>query len=216
MRKYRPKKSNSHPENVVSHLKLLRKCVLGISLGTTRFEEGPLSEMMAFVDSTADHCLCLIGDGIHRHNIEGNARADAEILDRDLGTQMLSVCRRMACKCSSCRFDFCMCSEIQKTDEYLRFHRQVIKAFDGSKKLREFIHDDAVRFVSRGGGQVHLAEKYIVEEIAVFSTLVKEEWLIMVYPNEDLRTLRAAAEGQFGGLLPDQLSKRGFIRIVKS
>ena len=179
-------------------------CILGFSLQNKNFSTAKLVGMLDWVGRYFKNCTLLIGDGIHRHTLEIQGIDANYSYDKALrlGLEVIETNKPVIqAHRESCNITIVLCSEIQKTKSYQQHYQSLTKLFNDSVAFADCLRDFANTFVDRRNLTIEEIniniEKsclYLLEELAVFTTLSEQGCKVFVYPGA-LRALTEIAEG---------------------
>jgi len=148
----------------------------------------------------------MLGDGLHRITLqldsdasESEALEHSKWLARDFVYSQLSV---FGLAQSSCTFDFVFCSEIQRTDLYLNYYRELSALFKANNDFQNSFRAFSAEFLRRKPqrqeypeSHVEMSCRYLLEELAVICCLAQDRSCTFVYPGS-LTILEEIAEGK--------------------
>jgi Ala-tRNA(Pro) deacylase len=179
-------------------------CILGFSLENKNFSTAKLVGMFDWVCRYFKNCTLLIGDGIHRHTLETQGMDANYSHDKALrlGLEVIENNKPVIqAHRDSCNITIVLCSEIQKTKSYQQHYQNLTQLFNRSLAFADCLRDFANTFVDRRNltrEEINInIEKsclYLLEELAVFTTLSEQGCKVFVYPGA-LRALTEIAEG---------------------
>lgn len=208
------------PTEAKSELEKIDSCYLGVSLQTPAFEPPQLNATVDWIATKFASCTVAVGDSIHRHTLQILRGISAEAALKEalkLGDRFVTERAPIFAKHERCIFDFVRFSEIQETNEYKEFERQIWHLFERDAGFRSSIYNSARGFVARRVGkfQSHLSNKvrfielscqYLLEEIACFTWLSSRGLRVDVYPGGELPVLIEVARGKYA--VPSPLKDR--------
>lgn len=184
---------------------------LGVSLGrdTDKFRGEKLGAIVAWIGTRATSCLVLVGDGIHRLNLQmecGLGEEESDVSACQYGADFVHDSRQLLLAESRCRFDIAFCSEVQKTNGYTRWYTELSSAYRDNADFRSSLDEDAQGWIERRrrAGRLDvstaaanaLSARYLLEELAIFSCLAETGFRVMVYPGKELETTRRIRYGE--------------------
>lgn len=191
-----------------------RRCYMGISLDNPVFTGATLKTLLRWATGHFDKCLIVVGDYLRRYNeqifsaLTGPAAAEAalgsgqEFLDRNrdllasFDSEKLVVTRWQPCLTGR---------------EYLDARQTLADLYGADDKFRAAVQRDGAAFLRRQQRHgrklaveeeraIELSCEYLLEEIAVFSSLAQQGWKVELYPGPELDVLVEAARGDYTGI----------------
>ncbi|WP_341529356.1 tRNA-dependent cyclodipeptide synthase [Nostoc sp. UHCC 0302] len=216
--KYRVEIAAVIPQVARHELDIYEHCFLGISLESKNFSIARLIGMTDWISKHFKKCTVLIGDSIHRITLQINQGLNekqslnkALILGREYVDNASYVFDNYT---ANCLFNVIFCSEIQKTEDYFKYYEQLKNIIRQNENFANSVKSSVKEFVLRHFEQntenfdsyVELSSRYLLEELAIFACLVKDDLSIMIYPGSLLKILGEIAEGHYSGV-PDSLKK---------
>jgi tRNA-dependent cyclodipeptide synthase len=213
--KYRVEIEEVIPESAKKELKNYEHCFLGVSLESDQFSTTRLVAMADWISKHFKKCTIFVGDSIHRITLEINqnlneyqARNKALILGREYIYNASYVFENYA---ANCNYDVIFCSDIQKTEDYYKYHELLQKNVKNDVILsnlfkfhaREFVLHHFESNTENFEFYVEMSCRYLLEEIAITACLVKYGLSIMVYPGS-LGIFKELTLGHYPGI-PDCL-----------
>ncbi|HEY9800179.1 MAG TPA: tRNA-dependent cyclodipeptide synthase [Leptolyngbyaceae cyanobacterium] len=213
--KYKVEIEEVIPESAKQELKNYEHCFLGVSLESDHFSTTRLVAMADWISKHFKKCTVFIGDSIHRITLQINqglneeqARKKALILGREYIYNASYIFERYAVNCD---YDVIFCSDIQKTEDYFKYHEQLNNFIRQNKNFsdllkfygREFAIHQFDENTENFEFYVELSCRYLLEEMAHFACLVNYGLSIMVYPGS-LGIFKELTIGDYTGI-PDCL-----------
>ncbi|MBD2525812.1 tRNA-dependent cyclodipeptide synthase [Nostoc sp. FACHB-133] len=213
--KYKVEIEEVIPESAKQKLKNYEHCFLGVSLESEQFSTTRLLAMADWISKHFKKCTIFVGDSIHRITLQINqglneyqARNKALILGREYIYNAGYVFEGYA---ANYDYDVIFCSDIQKTEDYFKYHEQLHKAVKDDIKIsnlfklyaREFVLHHFESNTENFELYVEMSSRYLLEEIAIAACLVKYDLSIMIYPGS-LGIFKEIALGHYPGI-PDCL-----------
>ncbi|WP_179073052.1 tRNA-dependent cyclodipeptide synthase [Nostoc sp. C057] len=194
-------------------------CFLGISLESENFSIAKLVGMTDWISKHFKKCTVLIGDSIHRITLQINQDLkEKQALNKALiqGRQYVDNASYVFDNyIATCIFNVIFCSEIQQSEDYLKYYEQLQNLIRQDEKFANSVKSSVKEFVLRHFKQntenfdfyVELSSRYLLEELAVFTCLIKYDLsIMMIYPGSLLKIFEEIAEGHYPGV-PDSLKK---------
>ncbi len=199
----------------------LRQCYLGISIDNPIFYGQSLEAMLLWASGKFDRCLVIIGDYLRRYNehifsgLTGEAAETAAFLAGDSFLQQTS---RIFQKFTEPHFRLIRWKECLESNEYKSSKAILDKLFASDESFRSSVQKDALSFIKRQKKRnqplkaatdesIEISSRYLLEEIAVFSSLSEQGWNVELYPGPELRVLIEIANGNYANV-PEGLKKR--------
>jgi len=198
-----------------------KKCYLGISLENPLFEGDSLRAMLLWASEKFEHCLVIVGDYLCRFNeriVNGCDENRAGELALGLGDLFLSRTSGLFEGLAARNVLLTRWKEHLHSEQFSRPKAVLDELFESDEDFRASIEYDALSFVKRlrkrnpnppvGVEQaLRLSCQYILEEVAVFSSLSELGWSVELYPGSELRVLANVAKGAYPRV-PAGLKKR--------
>lgn len=215
--RYRVFVSHIAPESARQKLKDQEHCFLGVSLENKDFSTAKLFSIVDWISKHFKKCTVLVGDSLHRITLqidqglsENQALNNALILGREYVNRESNV---FECYSDACSFNFIFCSEIQETEDYVRYYEQLSSLFRSDEQFANSIKSFARTYILRRFAEnsesferyVEMSCAYLLEELAIFACLAQYDLSIMVYPGS-LAIFEEISEGQHPKV-PDCLKK---------
>lgn len=192
--RYRAKIARVSPVSRRDNFTAEQACFLGVSLENSNFTPGKVRALVEWTSRRFDQCVVLIGDSIHRINLESRgyateeALAEARRLGREFIDNNLDAFEEGR---DSTEFTFITCDEVQDWPDYPQFHQQLCGLFDDDRKFRESIEAFGRTYHTKRLAEYGEAERvryqprscdYFLEEFAIFSCLKQRDLGVMIYP----------------------------------
>ncbi|NEQ37460.1 MAG: tRNA-dependent cyclodipeptide synthase [Okeania sp. SIO3I5] len=186
-----------------------QKCIFAISLGSKNFVyRERLEACIKLISENFQTCLVLVGDSVHRLTIEvrqGIEGDDAWLQAIRTGEKFVNENSFLFEQYSeNCQFEFKMASEIEKRSDYNIYYEELQSLYQENRSFQTMVNSFAQKYLNRGEevvteqlGEVrqkYLATTYLLEESALFTCLVKQGWLVFVYPGS-IKTFEEISEG---------------------
>ena len=209
------------PRISASDLFSRKQSYLGISLENPLFASDSLKAMLIWASQKFEQCLVVVGDYLARFDeqiITGcdENRAGKRAIKR--GDLFISQTKEIFDNLPAVKIKLTRWKEHLQADEFIKSKRILGDIFESDKAFRASVEYDALSFVERKKKHnQHLAVetdealrlccRYILEEIAVFSSLSERGWGVELYPGSELRVLAEVAKGRYPGV-PEGLKNR--------
>jgi tRNA-dependent cyclodipeptide synthase len=206
--KYRIEVTQVFPEVKRNMLQNHNHCILGFSLQNSNFIPAKLAGMTEWISRNFSECTVIIGDSIHRITLEINGTPRQYSLNkalkigRDVIDDSAAIFNRHEDKC---KFNFALCSELQKDDSYESYHNSLINLFQQNEDFQNSVHGFSDMFLGKHSSQHNpelsnyhreLSVSYLLEESACLAILVKRGIYPFVYPGA-LTVIQKLCQGQF-------------------
>ncbi|MBC1237261.1 tRNA-dependent cyclodipeptide synthase [Nostoc sp. 2RC] len=216
--KYRVEIAAVIPQIARHELDRYEHCFLGISLESENFSIAKLVGMTDWISKHFKKCTILIGDSIHRITLQINqGLKEKQALNKALiqGREYVENANYVFDNyIKTCIFNVIFCSEIQQSEDYFKYYEQLQNLIRKDEKFANSVKSSVKEFVLRHFEQntenfdfyVELSSKYLLEELALFTCLIKYDLSIMIYPGSLLKIFEEIAEGHYAGV-PDSLKK---------
>lgn len=206
-----------------------KKCYLGISLDNPVFEGNSLQALLLWITGKFEHCLVIVGDYLSRFNeriLNGCDRETASKIACDRGDEFITKTQHLFQQLPDGRATLTRWKEHLQTDHYKKAREIIDNIFASNDEFRASVERDALSFVKRLSKRNHtlalekpeavsLSSEYLVEEIAVFSSLSEQGWQVELYPGPELRVLVDVAKGKYKDI-PIGLSQRISVELKLS
>lgn len=216
--RYRAKIDAVYPIKNRKNFESYNKCFLGISLENSNFKTEKLEGIVKWVARRFKDCTVLIGDSIHRLNLQSIKQVKPEIsLNQaiEIGKEFLDKNRYIFNNyCSGTKFNFLTCNAIQQTYQYADFYKKLDKLartnidfYRSLKIFAENYHCKNPKEINdiRMKIKIETSIKYFLEEFSIFACLYQDGHEVMVYPGT-FSTLSEIADGLHQDA-PDELKQ---------
>lgn len=195
----------------------LDSCFLGVSLENGNFAPAKFKAMLEWVSRRFSHCIVLVGDSIHRINLETTGLPEKVALAKALeignsfvqdNEHILNLFEQQT------EFTFETCSRIQTLKDYAYFHQCLQAFFESNAKFRSSVEAFGRKYHTRRSGNLSdvLLEQrirrscdYFLEEFAIFACLQRHGFSVMVYPGT-FSTLTEIVNGEYPNL-PEEIKQ---------
>ena len=198
-----------------------KKCYLGISLENPLFAGDSLFAMLKWAAGKFEKCLVVVGDYLSRFDeqiIAGCDENKAGQLAVKKGDMFISKTKDIFGSFPQDSVILTRWKGHLQTGEFKRSKRILDEIFESDKDFRKSVEYDALSFVERQKKHnqhpaveesvaLWLCCQYIMEEIAVFSSLSERGWNVELYPGSELRVLAEVAKGRYTRV-PEGLKNR--------
>jgi tRNA-dependent cyclodipeptide synthase len=199
------------PKIPESQLFSRKKCYLGISLENPLFSGDSLKAMLIWAAEKFEQCLVIVGDYLARFDeqiITGCDENRAGQLAIKRGDSFISQTKDIFSTLPAERITLTRWKERLQTEEFKRSKKILDEIFDTDVDFRKAVEYDAMSFVERqkkhnqhpaveADVALQFCRRYIMEEIAVFSSLSERGWGVELYPGSELRVLAEVAKGRY-------------------
>ena len=219
---YRAKIDSVAPLAARNSFEQLDSCFLGVSLENSNFQPAKLEAMVEWISRRFSHCLVLVGDSIHRINIELTRSLDPEsaLLEAlEIGRAFVREQEHIFNAFGEqTKFTFETCSQIQTWEDYAHFYQCLQIFFESNAKFRSSVEEFSRNYQIRKSPNLSdaLLEQrirrscdYFLEEFAIFACLQKRGFSVMLYPGA-FSTLTEIVNGDY----PDIFEEIKQLRIV--
>jgi len=204
-------------EELFSH----KKCYMGISLTNPVFQGRALEALVNWMTDRFQHCLVVIGDVLWRYNeqiFSGLDPEKAQTRAQQLGDTFIEQTKRLFRSLPNDRLELTRWQSHLETPEFLKSKKQLNLLFESDTEFRSAVQRDAYSFIRRQAKQnrdfavptekaIELSSQYLLEEIAVFSSLSEQGWHVELYPGPELKVLIDIAKGKYRNV-PKGLTER--------
>lgn len=193
-----------------------RKCYIGISLDNKVFYGKSFDILLGWATEKFDSTLIVIGDYLRRYNeyifngLEGADAYDKSIKAGDKFLEQASeTLKRYADKgLEITRWKPCIENETFDSNKKI-----VDSLYSNDQAFKAAVQKDAFSFIKRQQNNtnqssvstekaIELSSQYLLEEIAVFSSLSQQGYKIEIYPGPELHCLLEVAKGNFQAIPP--------------
>jgi len=205
------------PEQLTSYT----RCYMGISLDNPDFYGTSLEALLLWVTKNYQQCLVIIGDFLRRYNEQifvcesGNSAEKASLAE---GQTYLEQTRQIFSKYSEPSIKIVRWKECLDSVEYKQAKQILDRLYNSDQAFKASVQKDSFSFINRQKRKkqilavsieqaIEISSAYLIEEIAVFSSLADLGWNIEIYPGPELGVLVDIAKGNFSNI-PEGLKKR--------
>lgn len=205
---YKASLSKVSPAHLRSSLSEYKKCIFGISLGSKNFvDRKRIEPCIKWISENFNACLVLVTDSIYRLTIEvrqgvkgDEARLEAIRTGEQFINEHYSLFEQYS---GSCQFKFKKASEIEQQSEFNIYYEQLESLYKKNESFQGLVNLFAQKYLNRVQQleteqldelRQHLGITYLLEESALNACLVKQGWLVVVYPGS-IKTFEDISEG---------------------
>jgi tRNA-dependent cyclodipeptide synthase len=208
-----------------------RRCYIGISLDNPVFYGKSLKAILTWGEENFDHCLIVLGDYLRRFNeYIFNSLNDeaAEKASFEAGNDYIAKTKDIFQQFNEDKLQLARWKDCLQADEFKKSRAILSKLYDTLPAFKASVQRDAFLFLKRQKRKnqkmslpmeeaIELSSQYLLEEIAVFSSLSEQGWKVELYPGPELTVLVDIAKGQYSDI-PQGLKERVNVelRISKS
>lgn len=205
--KYKIEVVEVFPETKRNEIKSYNHCMLGRSPENISFIPEKLASISEWISANFSECSVVIGDSIQRYTLEidgmspEDAINDALKIGRNIIARDAVMFNRHR---EQCKFNFVLCSELQKEDDYQFYHNSLLTLLENDENFKNSVGKFADMFLEHRPQQrfelIHyhrqLSTNYFLEEAACFAVLAKKGIHLFVYPGS-LTVLQELCQGKF-------------------
>jgi len=197
------------------------RCYIGISLGNPLFQGKSLQAILSWAVERFEQSLVIIGDYLCRFNerIFHGVNSEQTIqVSQNLGDDFLRQTKELfeqfpEDKLKPIRWKKCL-----ENVEYMEAKSILDNLFKQNPLFKASVEKEAFSFINRQTKHnqklaveteeaIKLSCEYLLEEIAVFSSLSQQGWQVELYPGCELKVLEDIAKGKYNNI-PTGLKKR--------
>ena len=222
--KYKASIRDRIPHDIKDRMQTIDNCILGVSMGNPSFAPSKLVGITDWINNNFTNCKVLVGDSLYRLTLQISQQYDneKEALHKALfmGQKFIHEQRVLFDRHSkTCDFEFILASEIQQQRDYQVYYEDICDLYNTDKIFHHSVISFAQTFIGRRidnpsqeqEKECMLSVSYLLEELAIFSCLIKGGYPIMVYPGS-IDVLIEIAEGKHPSL-PPSLQKLMYISL---
>lgn len=204
-------------------------CYLPVSLETKPFQQPILDVVVEWISKHFNKCAVLVGDSVHRLTLQVTRNlSPQDAIDEALrlGEAFIGESQAVFNAHMPGKFEFFKCSDIKrKRPECAAYQESLSRMVENNEDFMASVTQSAAAYVDRRfkGNNLAgitltrdevmaLAQKYLVEEMALFATIAGMGWTVDVYPGKELPTLIEIAKGKYPGV-PEPLTERKNIAL---
>jgi len=203
---YKASLAKVFPSRLRNSLSEYQNCVFGISLGSKNFVDSKrLEACIKWISENFKTCIVLVTDSVYRLTIgirHGLKEAEAWHVAVKTGKEFINEHRILFEQYSgSCRFELRLTSEIEKQSDFKIYYKELEGLYHKNGSFQSIVNSFAQTYLNRSeqleNEQIYdfrKATKYFLEESALSICLVKEGWLVFVYPGS-IKTFQEISEG---------------------
>lgn len=203
-------KINDKSPDLPNKLIYSKNCYLGVSINNPFFWGDHLGLLLQWIDKRFPKCQIVIGDYLHRINeIMSNGRNEESAIKASLslGDKMYERINGNLERMTNNIFTVHRWQDyINDLDTLDKLHK-IFSLFNSNQGFHDGIQQSCKEFIARQIKQgkklgvskekaLELSSKYLLEELAVFSTLIEKDYTVQVYPGTQLLILKQLANGE--------------------
>lgn len=184
---------------------------MGISLDNPDFYGGSLDTLLQWVTAKFEQCLIIIGDYLRRYNeqiFSGNAGQAEDFASMEAGQVFLEQNAEILKRFSEPKVKIVRWKDCLASEQYKKAKIILDNLYKSDETFRASLQKDAFSFINRQKRKkqnpqvpmeeaIEISSRYLLEEVAVFSSLAELGWNIEVYPGPELGILVDVAKGNF-------------------
>jgi tRNA-dependent cyclodipeptide synthase len=180
------------------------RCLYGVSVGSKNGDVDSVVDGFLWASTHFSRCGLLLGDSLYRFTLQiqrGLDELTATAEARSAGQEHLAAILQRLPRTP----EIIRCSDILHAPDFSLAFSKFERHFNLDADFNSSIMDDARSFVQRQmkSGRLALPEaqgmglaiRYLVEEVAVYSYLADQGWLVDVYLGDELPTLARIING---------------------
>ena len=185
-----------------------KRCYIGISLGNPVFQGKSLEALFSWAADRFDKSLVVVGDYLCRFNeqlLHGLNAEQAAKVALELGDTFIRQTEKLFRQFDDDKLILTRWKSCLDTPEYAESKSILDNLFNEDTQFRTSVEKEAISFLKRQQKHnqsqaleteeaIKLSSQYLLEEIAVFSTLSQQGWNIELYPGPELRVLEDIAK----------------------
>lgn len=190
----------------------LGKVYMPVSMNNGLFQS-PTSttEIVKWIDSKTSNCTILIGDYLHRHNIFISGVTDqkqAIDIAKEYGKGIAENIENASKAYPNLKLEYVSTEEFNKMETFVNKLTYYHETYLRNLKFRRSIDAMTFTFMNR---QAHVkfndvnrnhCKNYLLEELVIFELLAEQEYLINIYPGQQLKVFKDIVSGGFRNLFP--------------
>jgi tRNA-dependent cyclodipeptide synthase len=206
-----------------------KRCYIGISLDNPALYGKSLQALLLWGLGNFDQVLVVIGDCLRRYNeqiFNGLSPKEAQTAARSLGDTFLEKTAKFFNQIPTDRLSLIRWQDCLESAEYKKAKQILDDLFARETAFRASVQRDAWSYIKRQKKTDHalavseeiaieLSCSYLLEEIAVFSSLSEQGWKVELYPGPELKVLEEIAKGIYQGI-PEGLKDRINVELKNS
>jgi tRNA-dependent cyclodipeptide synthase len=181
--------------------------MLGFSLKNDNFTPAKLAGITEWISTNFSECTVIIADSIHKYTLEIDGVPSKYALNQALRLGRAAIDDNAIIfnrHQEQCKFNFVLCSELQKDDDYHFYYNSLVKLSEENESFRDSVDIFANMFVENRPQRKpelmdyhkQLSRDYFLEEAACVAILVKKGISVSVYPGT-LRVFNDLCRGLF-------------------
>jgi len=209
------------PKATQQQLTSYKRCYMGISLDNPDFYGSSLEALLQWTAANFEQCLIIIGDYLRRFNAQifnSNGGLTEETASMKAGDAYLEQNAEILNRFREPKIKIIRWKDCLAFEQYKKAKLILDNLYKSDDAFRASLQKDAFSFINRQKRKkqtpavsteraIEISCQYLLEEIAVFSTLAEQGWNIEVYPGPELGVLVDIAKGNFSQI-PDGLKQR--------
>ena len=209
------------PMRVREHLRRYRRCALAVSLGSKNSEGAHFEGVVRWISENFDYGAILVADTIYRHTLKLTKGVDAtreEAIEE--GRRFIELQRPIVDTFANgkCKLEWLPFSEVDQSPEFARLHVELQSLFETDEPFRRTVNSFAEVYLGRGdqasnaavyAEKQRLANRYLLEESAVFGAMVTRDVPLLVYPGS-IKSFEDIIEGAHPNV-PKELMQMVFV-----
>jgi tRNA-dependent cyclodipeptide synthase len=207
-------------------LSQLKRCMLGISLGTHNIEGARLEAVLEWISANFEHCAVVVGDSVYRLTLqllhgmpEADAQAQALADGRTFEQSYAPLFRQYA---HGCTFEWLPLSRVAESASFAGHLQTLETLYAQNPSFQASVKNFAQAYLGRGdkcgdidtglsAEALRSSKQYLLEESALFACLREQDWPILVYPGS-IDSIVDLVEGRFEGA-PEPLTQLAFAAL---
>lgn len=211
----------------------LKRCMLGISLGTHNIEGARLEAVLEWISANFEQCAIVVGDSVYRLTLallEGLEPEPALVKALQHGREFERCYAPLFRQYShKCRFEWLPLSKISNAPQFPAHLATLEQLYARNGEFQQSVQRFAQAYLGRGDKiaetcttHLSMTKQYLLEEAAMFACLREQDWPILVYPGS-IDSIVELCEGRFGVAeqgapdaslgAPEPLSRLAFVAL---
>lgn len=187
---------------------LKRRCYIGISLDNPVFYGNALQAILSWGCERFDYCLVVLGDYLRRYNeyiFNGLKGLPAQQASYKAGDTFIKETKDIFRQFSEPKMQMTRWKSCLETEEFKKSSEKLNNLYASHLDFKASVQRDAFSFIKRKKQKlsvpmqeaIETSSKYLLEEIAVFSSLSERGWKVELYPGPELGVLVDIAKGHY-------------------
>jgi tRNA-dependent cyclodipeptide synthase len=208
--------------------RVAKRAYVGVSVGNANFRGERLLALLRWTANRASTCFLMVGSDVARwsYMIErGVPEAIASQTARRRGRRTLSDVRRAVSEVRGPgKFVIVEDADVRSEPRFASAMSEIASQYGADVEFADLVDQSAADYCSRRVAAGHsvavdkraalrLSANFILEELALFCTLVAQGATVEFYPGPELPVLNAAASGRLRSC-PPELRKRTNVELV--